>query len=521
MVEKATAGAELTLRAIVTGTVPDLLAAAAERFGQRIALTAPDGQVCSFGELLDRAAAFAAALQRRKVAKGDRVALMAPNSIDYVVAFFGALRAGAVIVQVNPVYRERELAHMLTSTSATTIVVSEDALATVRSVRTATNLARVVVAGRADLHEGEEFLSALVAEGGEPTRVEIDADVDLATIQFTGGTTGRSKGAMLTHANLLAALQPTFDLFLPDPDALPAGVSAVAAAPFFHIFGLTMVLFAGVLHGWNLLLVPRPTPDGLIALVREERPAYLAGVATLFVALQNHPEASSAGLDEVVLYTSGGASVPAALLRAFEKSTGRTLYEGYGLSEGAPVSFNTHLRGSVPGSIGVPVPGTEVRILNEAGEEVPRGMPGELCVRGPQVMQGYWVMPEETDAALRDGWLHTGDVATMDESGYLRIVDRLKDMINASGYKVYPREVEEVVYELDGVVEVAVVGVGDDYRGETVKAVVVCTPDCELGEDEIVAHCRAHLAAYKVPRIVEFRSELPKSTVGKILRREL
>ena len=515
---------QLEQRPVVDGTIPELLDRAARRWPDSTALTEPDGATTSYAELAAAAATLGSALQDRGVARGDRVAVMLPNTSAYVVALFGALRAGAAVVQVNPIYTGRELEHMLTTTGAATIVVGAGALDTVRGVRAASSLRDVVVVGEAqDLGDGEVAWEDLLAAGDpDAAAVAVDPDVDLATIQFTGGTTGRSKGAMLTHTNLLVGLQPTFDLVLPDPDVLPPGSRAVAAAPFFHIFGLTMVLFAGVHHGWNLLLAPRPTPDGLVQLVREQQPGYLAGVATLFTALQNHPEADTAGFDRVALYTSGGASVPEALMRGFEARSGRTLFEGYGLSEGAPVSFNTHLRGSVPGSIGIPVPGTEIRIVDVAsGEDVAPGTPGELCVRGPQVMQGYDGMPEETAAALRGGWLHTGDVATMDADGYVRIVDRLKDMINASGYKVYPREVEEVVYDLDDVVEAAVVGVPDDYRGETVKLALVVRDGSTLTEDDVVAHCREQLAAYKVPRIVEFRDELPKSAVGKILRREI
>lgn len=513
--------ARLTRRPPVTGSIPELLERAADEHGDWVALTEPDGTTLTYRELADAAARFGFALADRGIQPGDRVAVMLPNTSAYVIALFGALRAGAVVVQVNPIYTTRELEYMLASTGARMIVVAESGLDAVRAARPATNLEQVIVVGAAGIAE-EPFEDVLASGDPSAPAVAIDPDTHLATIQFTGGTTGRSKGAMLTHTNLLVGTQATFDLILDDPASLPANGTAIAVAPFFHIFGLTMVLLAGIHHRWNLLLVARPVPDELIAMIRDVRPIYLAGVATLFVALENHPEADTAGFDKVALYTSGGASVPAALLRAFERRSGRTLFEGYGLSEAAPVAFNTHVRGSVAGSIGVPVPGTLVRIVDpETGEEAAPGIPGELCVRGPQVMGGYWQMPGETAAALVDGWLHTGDVATMDEDGYLRVVDRIKDMINASGYKVYPREVEEVIYELDEVVEAAVVGVPDEYRGETVKLAVVVREGSTLDEDAIIAHCREHLAAYKVPRIIDFRDELPKSAVGKILRREL
>ena len=353
--------------------------------------------------------------------------------------------------------------------------------------------------------------------------MEIDPQVDLSSIQYTGGTTGISKGAMLTHANLLGGVKQTMDLLIDDPAAFPENGKVIAVAPFFHIFGMTMVLLFGLRMGWNLLTVPRFQPDVVMEMIRDEEPVMLPGVATLFVALYNYPDMESYGLDKVMLYTSGGASVPLGLLRSFERRTGRAIWEGYGLSEGAPATFNTYLRGSVGGSIGVPIPGTDVKIMDiETGEEeMPAGEPGELILKGPQVMRGYWQMPEETANTLRDGWLYTGDIARMDDDGYLYIVDRKKEVINASGFKVYPREVEEVLYEHPEVVEGVAVGVPDEYRSETVKVFVVKKQGSSLTEEDLIAHCNDNLAPYKVPKLVEFREELPKSAVGKLLKRVL
>jgi long-chain acyl-CoA synthetase len=353
--------------------------------------------------------------------------------------------------------------------------------------------------------------------------VEIDPQEDLSSIQYTGGTTGISKGAMLTHANLLGGVKQTMDLLIDDPAAFPENGKVIAVAPFFHIFGMTMVLLFGLRMGWNLLTVPRFQPDVVMEMIRDEEPVMLPGVATLFVALYNYPDMESYGLDKVMLYTSGGASVPLGLLRSFERRTGRAIWEGYGLSEGAPATFNTYLRGSVGGSIGIPIPGTDVKIMDiETGEEeMPAGEPGELILKGPQVMRGYWQMPEETANTLRDGWLYTGDIARMDDDGYLYIVDRKKEVINASGFKVYPREVEEVLYEHPEVVEGVAVGVPDEYRGETVKVFVVKKEGSSLKEEDLIAHCKDNLAPYKVPQFVEFREELPKSAVGKLLKRVL
>jgi long-chain acyl-CoA synthetase len=360
------------------------------------------------------------------------------------------------------------------------------------------------------------------ASGSAPS-VTIDPKEDLSSIQYTGGTTGVSKGAMLTHANLLGGVKQTMDLLIEDPAAFPENGKVIAVAPFFHIFGMTMVLLFGLRMGWNLLTVPRFQPGVVMEMIRDEEPVMLPGVATIFVALHNYPDMENYGLDKVELYTSGGASVPLGLLRSFERRTGRPIWEGYGLSEGAPVSFNTYLRGSVGGSIGVPIPGTDVRVVDiETGEsEMPIGEPGELVVKGPQVMKGYWNMPEETAKTLRDGWLYTGDIARMDDDGYLYIVDRKKEVINASGFKVYPREVEEVLYEHPDVVEGVAVGVPDEYRGETVKVFVVKKEGSALTEEDLIVHCKDNLAPYKVPKLVEFRKELPKSAVGKLLKRVL
>jgi long-chain acyl-CoA synthetase len=342
-------------------------------------------------------------------------------------------------------------------------------------------------------------------------------------LQYTGGTTGVSKGAMLTHANLLGAIEQTSRLLMEEGTEPPPGSKAVAVAPFFHIFGFAMVLLLGLRRGWNLLCVPRFEPAGMLELIARETPAALAGVAPIFAALAGHPAADSAGLDRVSLYISGGAPVPEALMAAFHSRFGRDIWEGYGMSEAAPLAINTYLRGPRPGTVGVPIPGTDVRTvdLDTGTSDVPAGEPGELVVRGPQVMLGYWNMPEETKLALRDGWLHTGDIAVIDDEGFISIVDRKKDMINAAGFKVYPREVEEVLYMHPDVLEAVVIGVPDDYRGETVKAFVVPKHGGQLNAEDLTEHCRRELAAYKVPRLFEFRDELPKSAVGKLLRRLL
>jgi long-chain acyl-CoA synthetase len=460
------------------------------------------------------------------VKKGDRVGLMLPNCPEYVIGFFGTVRIGAAATQVNPLYVGRELEHIFDNSGTETLISHTMMYPKVKDVQTRTPLKRVICVGEPEggLKDGDVSFDEFLHSASESApSVTIDPKEDLSSVQYTGGTTGVSKGAMLTHANLLGGVRQTMDLLIEDPAALPENGKVIAVAPFFHIFGMTMVLLFGLRMGWNLLTVPRFQPDVVMEMIRDQEPVMLPGVATIFVALHNYPDMENYGLDKVELFTSGGASVPLGLLRSFERRTGRPIWEGYGLSEGAPVSFNTYLRGSVGGSIGVPIPGTDVRVVDiETGEsEVPIGEPGELVVNGPQVMKGYWNMPEETEKTLRDGWLHTGDIARMDDDGYLYIVDRKKEVINASGFKVYPREVEEILYEHPEVVEGVAVGVPDEYRGETVKVFVVKKEGSSLTEEDLIAHCKENLAPYKVPKLVEFREELPKSAVGKLLKRVL
>lgn len=510
---------------IIEGSLTEFLEEAAEKYPDHTALTQGERET-SYRELLELTGRAAAALHETGVRRGDRVGLMLPNCPEYVVGFFGAMRIGATATQVNPLYVGRELEHIFGNSGSQTAIVHSMMYGKVKDVQPDTPLERIICAGEPDggLEDGDvtfdEFLAT--ASAGAP-EVEIDPLSDLASIQYTGGTTGVSKGAMLTHRNLLGGVQQTIDLLIEDPSDFPQSGKVVAVAPFFHIFGMTMVLLFGLKHGWNLLLVPRFQPDQMMELIKRERPIMLAGVATLYTALHSYPDMEEYGLDEVLLYTSGGASVPLGLLESFERRTGRPIFEGYGLSEGAPVSFNTYLRGAVGGSIGVPIPGTEVRIMDlDTGEnEVASGEPGELVVKGPQVMRGYWRMPDETAVALRDGWLYTGDVARMDEEGYLYIVDRKKEMINTSGFKVYPREVEEVFYRHPEIVEAVAVGVPDEYRGETVKVFAVKKPGSAVSAEELISYCKEYLAPYKVPTFLEFREELPKSGVGKILKRVL
>ncbi|MDQ3925552.1 MAG: long-chain fatty acid--CoA ligase [Actinomycetota bacterium] len=515
---------------VYEGSLTDLLRVSVEEHRDKVALTFY-GTTFDFAHLGDLTEKMAASLASRGVKKGDRVALMLSNCPQYAISFFATVRLGAIATQINPMYVEREIEHILEDSGAETIVVYSQAYPRIKAVIEQTRLRNVVVVHlEGELEELDRehhsFDDFIEIDAGPAPEIEITPSEDVAALQYTGGTTGVAKGAMLTHFNLVANVQQTADLFVDDPAAFSRKQKIMAVLPLFHIYGLTCVMLFGIRQGLNQLLLPRFDADEVMDLVKEEGPVMFAGVPTMYVALvSSGADLKEYRFDEVRTYNSGGSALPVSLKRAFEEKTGRVLFEGYGLSEASPV---THLNPPFigqgrEGSIGVPIPSTDARIVDvETGtQEQPVGEPGELVIRGPQVMKGYWNMPEETAEVLRDGWLYTGDVARMDEDGYFYIVDRKKDMISASGYNVYPREIEEVLFEHEGVAEAAAVGVPDEYRGETIKAFVVRKPQSEVTEEEIRTRCEQHLAPYKAPTAVEFRDELPKSAVGKILRRVL
>ncbi|MDQ3999740.1 MAG: long-chain fatty acid--CoA ligase [Actinomycetota bacterium] len=511
------------------GSLYDLFRNAVEEHQNKVALTFY-GTEFPFPRLQGLAEKMAASLAASGVAKGDRVALMLPNCPQYVVSFFATIRLGAIATQLNPMYVEREIEHVLKDSGAETLVVYADVYPRAKAVLPETSVRNVVVVDFRGEPEGIEashhgFGAFLGLDAAPAPEVDIHPVEDVAALQYTGGTTGVSKGAMLTHRNLAANVQQLIDVFVDDPAAFANNQKTVAVLPYFHIYGLTSVMIFGTRLGLNQLILPRFDPAEVLELVKNEAPMQFAGVPTMYMALHaSGADLKEYGFDKVRVFNSGGSAMPVNLLHAFEEKTGRRVYEGYGLSEASPVThFNPTFAERRPGSIGVPIPSTDTRIVDvETGkEEMPVGEPGELVVKGPQVMKGYWNMPEETAETLRDGWLYTGDVARMDEDGYFYIVDRKKDMIVAAGYNVYPREIEEVLFEHPDVSEAVTVGVPDEYRGETVKAFVVRKPGSEVTEEEILAFCKERLASYKTPKALEFRDELPKSTVGKLLRRVL
>ncbi len=483
------------------------------------------GARLTFAHLADQVLRCARALADQGVRPGDRVALMLPNCPQYVVGYYGALRAGAIVVQVNPLSTPRELTYLLNNADAATIVVADTLAPVVAAARSQTPLRRVLVArlkGDADLGADVVPFEPLVAGSpASPPSVTVRAG-DVAVLQYTGGTTGVVKGAMLTHFNLVANVAQCRAF---NPEAPPAGEGRVLTViPLFHVYGMTVCMNLGLWSGYELILLPRFEIQEVLETIRATRPTHFPGVPTMYVAINNVPNAESYGVDSIRYYNSGAAPMPAEVMALFEERFGGKILEGYGLSEASPFTHGHPPRGRrTPGTVGMPAPDTDCEIVDvETGTRVlPVGAAGEIRIRGPQIMAGYWRMPEETAIALREGWLYTGDIGTMDADGYFTIVDRKKDMIIASGFNVYPREVEEVLYEHPAVKECCVAGVPDPYRGETVKAYVVVQPGAACDVDALTAFCRERLAAYKVPRIFEFREALPKSAVGKILRRVL
>ncbi|HEV2705759.1 MAG TPA: long-chain fatty acid--CoA ligase [Pyrinomonadaceae bacterium] len=495
------------------------------------------GAHLTFAQLREQADKLSAALSALGITQHDRVGIMLPNCPQYIIAAFAVLRLGAVIVNVNPLYTPREVLVVAKDSGMRTLLTLDLLAPITLSVREQTSIEHVIVTSLAEYSasaapcpavEGARRLADLLADVAEPElpTVNIDSE-DIAVLQYTGGTTGVPKGAMLTHYNLFANVIQTQCWHYSD---MRRGEDTyLLVIPFFHIYGFTVGLLSGVWRGAQQVLIPKYDVDALLKAIRDYRPTYFPAVPTIYISLLNHPQAREYGLDKIRTFNSGSAPLPVEVLEQFERLTGGTLKEGYGLSEASPVTHTTpELSRRKPGSIGLPLPDTDIKVVDlETGErEVPVGHEGELCIAGPQVMKGYWNRPDETAIALRQDeagrtWLYTGDVARMDEDGYTYIVQRKKDMIIVSGFNVYPSEVEGVLYTHPAVLEAAVIGVPDAYRGEAVKAFVVLKPGASATPEELTEHCKRGLAEFKVPSAVELRESLPKTAVGKILHRML
>ncbi|HVE62747.1 MAG TPA: AMP-binding protein [Mycobacteriales bacterium] len=510
------------------------------------------GSTITYRDLKDSVDRFATALAGLGVRKGDRVAIVLPNCPQNVITFFAALRLGAVVVQHNPLYTEREMAHQLADCGAKVVVCLDKVYETVAAVRSKTSLEHVVVASlteylptakqlllrlplgsakksrsqiSADIPSGapiKRFLALLKAAKVPARQTPVDAKTDLALLQYTGGTTGLSKGAMLTHYNLVANAYQNRLWF---PDVQAGREVTLAVLPLFHAYGLTVCMNNSVLLGGTLVLLPRFDLDLVFAAIDEFHPTLFPGVPPIYKAMTDSPKVKAHDLKSIKACISGAMKLPVETQEQFERISGGRLVEGYGMTETSPSTHANPIVGKrKTGTIGLPLTGTECRVVDQDDhtKDVPVGSPGELAIRGPQVFLGYWNKPEDTAATLTDdGWILTGDVAVMDDEGYFAIVDRKKELIIAGGFNIYPSEVEEVLFTHPDVADAVVVGLPDKYRGETVKAYVVPKPGKTLFEKDILRHCEASLTAYKVPKAVEFREELPRTVVGKVLRRVL
>jgi long-chain acyl-CoA synthetase len=492
------------------------------------------GASIDFGNVKGLVDRLATALQKLGVVKGDRVGIMLPNCPQYLISFFAIVRLGAIVVNVNPIYTPREV-EMVAKDSGMRAIIALDLLApSVFGVRANSAIEHVILTSLLDcsatpdkappVPEGALSFKSLISEVPEVDlpRVEIDPAEDVAVLQYTGGTTGVPKGAMLTHRNLYTNTLQSWAWG--GPLTRQGDERYLMVIPYFHIYGQTVGLLLGAWNGAMQIPIPKFDPNLLIEAIKQYKPTFFPSAPTLYISMLNHPEIKTCGLENVRRFNSGSAPLPLEVIERFEKLSGAMLYEGYGLTEASPTTHSTPtLAKRKIGSVGLPFPSTDCKIVDlETGERiVPVGEAGELCVRGPQVMKGYWNRPEETAIALRDGWLYTGDVARMDEDGFFYIVQRKKDMIIVSGFNVYPNEVEDVLFTHPAILEAVVIGVPDQYRGEAVKAFIVLRPGANATADEVTEFCRANLAKYKVPTLVEFMPSLPKSAVGKVLRREL
>lgn len=504
------------------------------------------GKELTYKELYESALKFANYLQNLGIEKGDRIAVMLPNCPQSVIAYYGILYAGGVVVQTNPLYTERELQYQMADSGAKIILSLDILYPRITKILKETQIENVIITGIKDYlpfpknlvypfiqkkqygfsikveHSGMNHLFVEIMRSAplKEITVPFDFEEDLALLQYTGGTTGFPKGVMLTHKNLIAnAMMCNAWLYkCEDGQEVILGI-----LPFFHVYGMTTVLILSVMTKNKMVLMPKFDVEDTLKTIDKQKPTLFPGAPTIYIGLLNHPDIGKYNLSSIKACLSGSAPLPVEVQERFETITGGKLVEGYGLTETSPVTHANFIWGErVSGSVGIPWPNTDAVILRSGEVAIlPPGEMGEIAVKGPQVMKGYWNRPEDTAMSFADGWFLTGDLGYMDENGYFYIVDRKKDMIIAGGYNIYPREVEEVLYEHEAIQECVVAGIPDPYRGETVKAYIVLKEGHSVTEKELNDYCRQNLAAYKVPRAYDFREELPKTAVGKILRRTL
>jgi long-chain acyl-CoA synthetase len=524
-------------------TLADALTRSAEKFPDNAALCF-QGTTITFKQLDDMVSRCAAGFQSIGVKPGDKVSLLLPNLVQMVVATYGAFRAGAVVVMNNPLYTDRELEHQFNDSGSTFLVALDLLVPRMINLRPKTGIKKIVSCHirdylpfllkllfpfvKKDMHRKTPQAADVLeftdlVNNHQPISSPHKPDWnDTAVLLYTGGTTGVSKGVEITHANLSCNVQqcgPWFRDFAPGKEVV------VGCLPFFHSFGMTTAMNMSVYYAWADVLIPKPEPKAILEAVQRYKATYMPAVPTLYNGLINFPGLKDYDITSLKGCFSGGAPMPLETIRKFEELTGSQICEGYGLTESTPVThINPYGAKTKVGTIGLPIPNTEAKLVdvdNYEKEVTAWGEPGELCLKGPQIMKGYINRPDETAATLRDGWLLTGDIATVDEEGYFTIVDRKKDMIISGGFNIYPRDVDEVLFSHPKILEACVIGVPDEHSGERIKAFVVLKAGATAEPDEIIEYCRKNLVRYKVPKYLEFVETLPKSAVGKILRKEL
>ena len=553
--------------------LPDYLLKSVQNFPDKAALIF-QGYVVTYKELQDMVNRFAACLKSFGIQKGDSVAILLPNTIQCVVSYYATIKLGGIVVMNNPLYAGPELEHQFNDSGAKVLITLDLLANRMIDLRPKTNITQIVYTSLADYMPFAKslilrtvgktrtisnclpnipFMKKIPVLGGvkkafselqkltadvqtspdvynwkellsnfEPdnSRVQLNFE-DVAMYQYTGGTTGVSKGVMLTHGNISKQLQQAAIWF---PSLEDGKEVVLGALPFFHVFGLTTIMNFAIYKGWTNVLVPKPQADQLLEVIHNYKPTFTPLVPTMFINMLNHPDIKATDMTSIKACFSGSAPLAVDIIHEFEKMTGAVIIEGFGMTESSPVTHMNPFDGiRKVGSVGIPVPDTECRIVDlETGEkDMPVGQPGELIVKGPQVMKGYKNRPDETEKTLRNGWLYTGDIATMDEDGYFYIVDRKKDMIISGGFNVYPRDIDEVIYEHPKVQEACSIGIPHSTRGEAVKVFIVLKENETATENEIIDFCKTRLAKYKWPVEIEFRKELPKTNVGKILRKDL
>ena len=523
-------------------TVSAALSRSARKFPNHTALNYM-GKRLTYAELDRLVNAFARALSDSGIKPGDKVAVCLPNIPQVVIANYATFRIGAAAVQNNPLYTERELAYQLNDSDAKLLITLSLLLPRIEKIRNQIKIEKIIACNindylpfplkqlfprvKRDMYRKVpktddilDFRKVISRYPDTPMEDQSHWD-ELGALLYTGGTTGKSKGVMLTHANLSSNVQQ-FDAWFPELE--PGAERLVGNFPIFHSAGFTAVQNYCLWRAYEIIMVPRPDPAINIRMIKKFRPTFLPGVPTIFVGLLDEPEFRKMDLSSIKGFFSGAAPLAADTIRDLKALTGADMCEVYGSTENSPIVTVTPWGGKIkPGTVGCPVPDTDVRLMDvETGEtEVPPGETGEIVIKGPQVMKGYYKKPEETRVVLKDGWFYSGDIGRFDEDGYLTIVDRKKDMIIAGGYNVYPIELDNVLFDHPKILEACTIGIPDKYRGETVKAFIVTKKDETLTEEEVIQYCKEHLAPYKVPKQIEFIDELPKSTVGKILRRKL